>query len=160
MRHKQNTVLPKSQDNNRSGDWPSVNLSDHRAAHASLLLVRTFQGSVLLLLLKPLPLVVFPRKLHKVKCCAKCRLWGHDVRGRKCASSFLPPETVSYGGGRSRWERDDDGGRETDGSPTEPSSWTPYQFGQIEVYKSGGDQKEKGLQLQLDFRIRFILHTV
>lgn len=45
----------------------------------------------------------------------------------------LPPETASYGGGMSRWESDDDGGREADGSPAEPSSWTPYQLGQIDV---------------------------
>lgn len=31
------------------------------------------------------------------------------------------------------WASVDDGGREAEGSPTEPSSWTPYKLGQVDV---------------------------
>lgn len=49
----------------------------------------------------------------------------------------LPPETASYGGGMSRWEKEEAGGRVGAGSSTDRSSWTPYQLGQTDVCFKG-----------------------
>lgn len=48
-------------------------------------------------------------------------------------STLLPPDTASYGGGMSSWEKDAAGGRAVEGSSSERSSWTPYQLGQTDV---------------------------
>lgn len=48
-------------------------------------------------------------------------------------SALLPPDTASYGGGMSSWEKDAAGGRAVEGSSSERSSWTPYQLGQTDV---------------------------
>lgn len=49
------------------------------------------------------------------------------------SSPRLPPDTASYGGGMSRWEKDDAGGGVGAGSSMDRSSWTPYQLGQPDV---------------------------
>lgn len=53
----------------------------------------------------------------------------------------LPPETASYGGGMSRFEKEDAGGRADAGSSMDRSSWTPYQLGQTDVCFRGKRNK-------------------
>lgn len=57
------------------------------------------------------------------------------VKQKKMAESSagLPPETASYGGGMSRWDKDEAGGGVGAGSSRDSSSWTPYQLGQTDV---------------------------
>lgn len=56
---------------------------------------------------------------------------------------MVPPETASYGGGISRWEKDVAGGRAVEGSSTDRSSWTPYQLGQTDVCYMGRELHKK-----------------
>lgn len=57
------------------------------------------------------------------------------------SSPRLPPETASYGGGMSNWEKDDAGGGVGAGSSMDRSSWTPYQLGQTDVCFRGERNK-------------------